>query len=142
VEISVIRHLLDRSIGVICAGGGGIPVVRDEGGRLVGVEAVVDKDRTAALLAQLLGADVLLLLTDVPAVEVDYGTPSARAIRHISVDELRGHEFPEGSMGPKVEAACAFARATGHRAAIGRLEDAEALLEGTAGTIVAEPAQR
>ena len=141
VELAVIEHLLDGGIGVICSGGGGIPVVRDKGGRLVGIEAVVDKDRTAALLAQLLRADALLLLTDVPAVEVDHGTPSARAIRHTSVEELRGLQFPEGSMGPKVEAACDFARATGHTAAIGRLEDAEALLEGTVGTIVTEPVQ-
>ena len=138
----MIELLLGGGIGVICCGGGGIPVVRDEGDRLVGIEAVVDKDRTAALLARLLRAHALLLLTDVPAVEVDHGTPAARAIRHTSVEELRRLHFPEGSMGPKVEAACDFVRATGHTAAIGRLKDAEALLAGTAGTIVSEPVSK
>jgi len=136
VELSVIQRLLDGNVGVICAGGGGIPVVRDEDGRLCGIEAVIDKDRTAALLAQLVGADALLLLTDVAAVEIDYARPSARAIRSTSVDELRRLELPAGSMGPKVEAACDFVQATGHMAAIGRLEDAEALLRGTKGTVI------
>lgn len=136
VELAVIQRLLDDGMGVICAGGGGIPVVRDEDGRLRGIEAVIDKDRTAALLAELLDADALLLLTDVAAVEVGYGTPSARAIRRTSVEELRRRDFPAGSMGPKVEAACDFVQATGHLAAIGRLEDAEALLLGSKGTAI------
>jgi carbamate kinase len=142
VELSVIKRLVDDGVGVICAGGGGIPVVRDQAGRLVGTEAVVDKDRTAALLAQLLGADVLVLLTDVAAVQVGYGTPSARPIGRTSVAELRRLELPAGSMGPKVEAACDFVEATGHMAAIGRLEDAEALVKGSAGTVVCGPASR
>ena len=100
----MIERLLSDGTGIICAGGGGIPVVRDDDGSLHGVEAVVDKDRTAALLASLLDADALLLLTDVSAVELGYGTPSARAIRHTSVEELRSHPFPDGSMGPKVDA--------------------------------------
>jgi len=136
VELSVIRQLLDAGTGVICAGGGGIPVVREDDGRLRGIEAVVDKDRTAALLAESVGADALLLLTDVAAVEVGYGTPSARAIRHTSIEELRGHEFSAGSMGPKVQAACDFVQATGHMAAIGLLEDAEVLLTGSTGTVI------
>ena len=136
VELSMIKRLLNDGIGVICAGGGGIPVVRDGNGNLRGIEAVVDKDRTAALLAELLGADALLLLTDVAAVEIDHGTPEARPIRHISVAELRCHHFPDGSMGPKVEAACDFTQKTGQMAAIGQLEDAEALLHGLAGTII------
>jgi carbamate kinase len=136
VELPVIQRLLDDGVGVICAGGGGIPVVRDDDGRLRGIEAVIDKDRTAGLLAELIGADALLLLTDVAAVEAGYGTPSARPIRHTSVADLRRLEFPAGSMGPKVEAACAFAQRTGHTAAIGRLEDAEALLAGSAGTVI------
>jgi carbamate kinase len=141
VELPVIEHLLNSGIGVICAGGGGIPVVSDDEGRLSGIEAVIDKDRTAALLAELVAADALLLLTDVPAVEVGWGTPSAHEIRNASVEELRCLEFPAGSMGPKVEAACDFVQATGHLAAIGRLEDAGALLAGAAGTVVRPLAQ-
>ena len=136
VELSVIEHLLADGISVVCAGGGGIPVVKDTSGQLHGIEAVIDKDRTAALLAELLGADALLLLTDVAAVEDGYGTTSAHPIRHTSVEDLQRLELPAGSMGPKVEAACAFAQATGRIAAIGRLEDAEALLVGKAGTVV------
>jgi carbamate kinase len=140
VELSVIERLLGGGVGVICCGGGGIPVVRDGDGRLNGIEAVIDKDRTAALLAEQVGADALLLLTDVAAVEADYGTAAARAIRDTSPAELRRLTFPAGSMGPKVEAACAFVDATGHHAAIGRLEDAAGLLGGTKGTIIRRPA--
>jgi carbamate kinase len=136
VELSVIERLVDDGIGVICAGGGGIPVVRNEEGQLRGIEAVVDKDRTAALLAKLLGADALLLLTDVAAVEVGYGTPAARPIRYVSTEEIRRLDLPDGSMGPKVSAACDFVEATGKVAAIGRLDDAEALLNGKVGTIL------
>jgi carbamate kinase len=136
VELPVIKHLLDVGTAVICAGGGGIPVVRDDSGQLRGIEAVIDKDRTAALLAECLSADALLLLTDVTAVEIAYGTPEARQLRETTVAELRNLEFPAGSMGPKVEAACDFVEATGHVASIGRLEDAEALLGGEAGTVI------
>ena len=122
----------------MCAGGGGIPVVPDGPGRLRGVEAVVDKDLTAALLAESVGADALLLLTDVPAVIDGYGTAQARPIRQATPAELRGRSFPPGSMGPKIEAVCRFVEATGGIAAIGRLDDAAALLDGTVGTLVAE----
>jgi carbamate kinase len=135
VEIDEIHLLVNHGSVVICAGGGGIPVVR-EVGALRGVEAVIDKDLTAAVLAESLGADVLLLLTDVAAVELDYGTPDARPIGAICVDELRAMPFPAGSMGPKVEAACRFVERTGGTAAIGRLGDAAHLLSGTFGTIV------
>ena len=121
---------------VICAGGGGVPVVRTDGGQLRGVEAVVDKDFTAALLAQGLDADALLLLTDVAAVEDGLGTPHARPIHRATPGELRARSFPAGSMGPKVEAVCRFVEATGKMAAIGRLADAQALLCRDAGTIV------
>ena len=123
-RVLAITNLLNAGVGVVCCGGGGIPVIRDSDGHLQGIEAVIDKDRTAALLAELLGADALLLLTNVSAVEVNFGTPSARELRSTTVDELRQLEFPAGSMGPKVEAACDFVQATGHDAAIGRLEDA------------------
>jgi len=136
VELDMIEQLLRAGAIVICAGGGGIPVTRDDNGGLHGVEAVLDKDLTAALLATDLGARALLILTDVPAVIRGYGTAAARPIRRATVAELRAMSFPAGSMGPKVEAACRFAEATGGIAAIGRLDDATALLAGTAGTIV------
>ncbi|MFF8811276.1 carbamate kinase [Streptomyces pactum] len=136
VETRLIRLLLASGAVAVCAGGGGVPVIRDDTGHLSGVEAVVDKDLTAALLAEALEADALLLLTDVPHVERDHGTPHAAPITHTTPAELRGHDFPAGSMGPKVEAACRFVELTGDMAAIGALQDAQAILDGTAGTIV------
>jgi carbamate kinase len=136
VELATIKVLLADGAVVICAGGGGVPVRRTPDGRLQGVEAVVDKDSTTALLAENLGADALLLLTDVPAVELDYGKPSARSIDRISASELEQMQFPSGSMGPKVGAACRFVRGTRRVAAIGRLEEAVQLLAGTAGTTI------
>ncbi|MGD0312589.1 MAG: carbamate kinase [Acidimicrobiales bacterium] len=136
MEISTIRLLMAEGAVAICAGGGGIPVYRDGNGSLHGAEAVVDKDLTAALLARELDADALLLLTDVAAVECDFGTESARAIRKTNPATLRGIQFPAGSMGPKVEAVCRFVEATGKKAMIGRLEDALELIEGTRGTLV------
>ncbi len=133
VELEAIRVLVEAGVLVVCAGGGGIPVIA-EGGRLRGVEAVVDKDLVAALLARELGADALLLLTDVAAVETDWGTPSARPLAKLGAAELRALELEPGSMGPKVEAARRFATATGGLAAIGALEDAAAILHGERGT--------
>jgi carbamate kinase len=135
-DLPAIRTLLRLGAIVVCAGGGGVPVVvRD--GRARGVEAVVDKDLTASLLARELDADALLLLTDVAAVQDGYGTPQARPIRRATPDELRKHDFPAGSMGPKIEAVCRFTEATGKPAAIGRLADAEALVAQQTGTIIA-----
>ena len=136
VETRLIRQLLDANAVVICAGGGGAPVVRNQLGELEGVEAVVDKDATAGLLAEALDADLLLLLTDVPAVETDYGTPAARQIERATPTNLRALPFPGGSMGPKVAAVCRFVELTGHTAAIGALRDVEDILAGKAGTIV------
>jgi len=136
VELDMIKALSNQGAIVICAGGGGIPVTRDESGTLHGAEAVLDKDLTAALLARAVDADALLILTDVPTVMSGYGTARARPIRRATVAELRAMSFPAGSMGPKVEAACRFAEATGRTAAIGRLDDASALLAGAAGTVV------
>jgi carbamate kinase len=136
VELDTIRLLTGHGVTVVCSGGGGIPVVDDGSGRLRGVEAVVDKDLAAAVLARAVGADALLLLTDVDAVVDGYGTPDARPISHATPAELRARWFPSGSMGPKVEAACRFVEATGGIAAIGRLDHASALLDGTAGTTV------
>ena len=137
LDLPLILLLISSGAIVICGGGGGIPVVRDPGGALRGVEAVVDKDLTTALLAVALHADALLLLTDVAAVQDDYGTPAARPIRQATPDELRARAFPAGSMGPKIEAACRFAEASGKPACIGRLADAEAILAGRAGTVIA-----
>jgi carbamate kinase len=136
VETRLIRLLLESGAIVICAGGGGVPVVRNEHGLLQGVEAVVDKDLTSSVLAEALDADALLVLTDVPHVSVDFGTPRAEPILRATPATLRRQSFPGGSMGPKVEAVCRFVELTGDMAAIGRLEDAEAILRGEAGTIV------
>lgn len=137
LDIRVIRTLVDSGTLVVCAGGGGVPVVRHGGTRaLRGVEAVVDKDLAASLLARQLKADALLLLTDVEAVQDGFGTPAARPIRRVTAAGLRSRSFPAGSMAPKIEAVCRFVEATGKRAAIGRLSDAGALLSGAAGTVV------
>jgi carbamate kinase len=136
VELDAIELLVDAGVVVICAGGGGIPVAA-RNGSLAGVEAVIDKDLTAALLAERLGVTQLLLLTDVAAVEQDWGTPLARPIHRTSPDELRRLDFATGSMGPKVEAACRFVERTGGSAAIGSLDDATAVASGRAGTQVA-----
>jgi carbamate kinase len=136
VEIDTIALLVDAGVLVVCAGGGGVPVVAGPEDTLRGVEAVIDKDLVAALLAIELRAEALLLLTDVTAVEADWGTPAARPVREAGPGELRGLRLAAGSMGPKVEAACRFAEAAGGRAVIGALEDAAALLAGTAGTTV------
>lgn len=136
VETSLIRDLLGLGAVVVCAGGGGVPVVRDDTGRLQGVEAVVDKDLTGALLADALDADVLLVLTDVHAVMHGFGTPEQVPIHRTTPAELRALEFPAGSMGPKVEAVCGFVELTGGVAAIGALADAAEILAGRAGTVV------
>ena len=141
VELSAIRMLVDAGAIVVCTGGGGIPVTMNGAGTLRGVEAVIDKDLAAELLARSLGADFLLMLTDVSAVMRDWGTPDVRPIRRTTPSELRGIEFANGSMGPKVAAACRFVEATGGSAAIGALDDAAEIVAGTAGTmVVPEPA--
>jgi carbamate kinase len=137
IEIQAIRLLVEHGVLVVCVGGGGIPVVADDHGALHGVEAVVDKDLAAALLASLLDADYLLMLTDVAGVELDWPAPGAMPIRLASAEELRGLDFPAGSMGPKVEAACRFVETTGGRAGIGALADAPAIVRGEAGTTIA-----
>ncbi|MBT8336464.1 MAG: carbamate kinase [Gemmatimonadetes bacterium] len=134
VELEAIRLLVDHGVVPIYAGGGGVPVTTDESGRIRGVEAVVDKDATAGLLARQLQADVLLLLTDVDGVLLDYGSADERLLERATPDDLDALRLPAGSMGPKVAACSAFVRATRGRAAIGRLEDAAALAAGDAGT--------
>ncbi|HFQ91480.1 MAG TPA: carbamate kinase, partial [Chromatiales bacterium] len=134
-----IKWLLEKDAVVICAGGGGIPVMYapDQERTLVGVEAVIDKDRATELLAEEIEADMFIMATDVDGVYLDWGTPNARKIERITPDDLAAHEFAAGSMGPKVEAASTFVRNTGRIAAIGRLEDIEAMAALEAGTIVA-----
>ncbi|GLU49461.1 carbamate kinase [Nocardiopsis ansamitocini] len=136
VETRLIRLLLDSGAIAVCGGGGGVPVIRNEQGHLAGVEAVVDKDLTAALLAEALEADILLLLTDVAQVMVDYGTPEERGIANATPAELAALDLPAGSMGPKAEAACRFTELTGGTAAIGSLADAAEIVAGRAGTVV------
>jgi carbamate kinase len=143
--VEPVEWLLEREAVVICAGGGGIPVMyTDEpvpaGRQLVGVEAVIDKDLASALLAKDIRADALAIVTDVDAVYVDWGTPGQRAIRRATPEALAGTEFAAGSMGPKVRAACSFVEETGGLAAIGSIEDTPALLRGEAGTIVTRDA--
>ena len=139
--VESVRWMLERGCIVICAGGGGIPVMYvDEpavpGRRLVGVEAVIDKDLASALLAAELDADVLAIVTDVDAVYTGWGTPDQRPIRHATPAELADARFAAGSMGPKVRAACEFVERTGRMAAIGSIDDTRALIRGEAGTRV------
>jgi len=138
VQIDTIRRLVEAGVTVICSGGGGIPTVLDDrSGRRIGIEAVIDKDLSAALLAIEINAEFLLLLTDVDAVYAEWGTPEARPIGNTTPGALRRSCFAEGSMAPKIEAACRFVEATGHRAAIGSLEKAAEILAGTSGTCIA-----
>jgi carbamate kinase len=136
VEIDTVCALADAGVLVVCGGGGGVPVARSPAGGLTGVEAVVDKDLTAAELAITLKADRLLVLTDVPAIIRGYGTPDAQPIAAIGAGALAAMTFPAGSMGPKVEACLRFVTVTGQQAAIGALTDAADILAGRAGTTI------
>jgi carbamate kinase len=138
LEIRPITWLLDLGTVVICAGGGGIPIMYPSSGpgALVGVEAVIDKDLASELLAEGVGADLFVMATDVDGVYLDWGTPQQRRLGQVTPQELAGYEFAAGSMGPKVEAAVRFAATTGQRAAIGSLADITQIVAGTAGTNV------
>lgn len=136
VETPMIRSLVDAGAVVVCAGGGGIPVVRDKNGKYHGVEAVIDKDRTAAVLAEALDADFLMILTDVEGVCENFGAPDQHLVSEASPTWLRQRSFASGSMGSKVEAACSFVEKTGKVAAIGRLTEAAKIIEGKAGTTI------
>lgn len=137
IEIDVIELLLESGVIVICAGGGGIPVVARADGSHAGVEAVIDKDLASALLARRLEADALLLLTDIDGVYANWGEPDARLIRSASPSELEPLQFEAGTMRPKVAAAREFVSATGGIAGIGALADAQQILDGRAGTLIA-----
>ena len=139
VEIGTIKLLVSHGVTTICTGGGGIPVVPDGAGGLRGIEAIIDKDLASALLAIELGADALLLLTDVDAVYDGWGTAESRPIGTVTVGEVRALALPAGSMGPKVEAICRFAEGGGAISAIGALADATDVLTGTAGTSIRSP---
>jgi carbamate kinase len=136
--LQAIHWLLGHGALVIAAGGGGIPVARGKGSGqgLQGVSAVIDKDLCTSLLARELRAEVLVIATDVSAVYLDWGLPTQRALGRVTPQALAEHEFANGSMGPKVEAARTFVLATGQRAVIGSLDQIEEMLAGSAGTQV------
>ena len=140
VEAEVIKDLLDRGVVVIAAGGGGIPVRRRDDGFLEGVTGVIDKDRASAVLGLDVGAKELLILTSVPNVAVDFGTPSQRDLDHLTADEARRYmgegQFPAGSMGPKIEAALMFLEGGGERVYIGVLDQAADIMAGRRGTLI------
>ena len=137
-EIRPIRWLLDKDVVVICAGGGGVPTMflPNGDGTLTGVEAVIDKDLATELLAREVGADLFVMATDVDGVYTGWGTPEQRKLARVTPNELRALPFAAGSMGPKVEAAVRFVEATGNRAAIGGLNEIEAIVDGHEGTQV------
>ena len=135
VEAETADLLLRQGVTVVLAGGGGIPVIEGDAG-LEAIEAVVDKDRAAALVARDLGAELLVILTDVPAVMTGWGTPEQRPLGKVTVKDLASMTFAAGSMGPKVDAVCEFVRTTGNRAAIGSLADVAEVIAGTQGTQV------
>jgi carbamate kinase len=137
-ELKPIQWLLDKGCIVICAGGGGIPTMYEPGRErwLTGVEAVIDKDRASGLLAAELNADLLVLATDVDGVYLDWGKPQQRRLECVTPEDLSRLTFPDGSMGPKVDAAARFVRLTGRQAAIGALDDLAAIIGGTSGTRV------
>jgi carbamate kinase len=136
VELPAISSLLHAGATVICGGGGGAAVTRDESGRLHGVDAVVDKDLTAAWLAVALHADRLIILTDIEAVMADFGKPDAHPIDHLTIAEIKASSYPVGSMGPKVDACARYVEATGKSASIGSLTDAAAVITGATGTVI------
>jgi carbamate kinase len=135
-EIRPIRWLIEQGTVVICTGGGGIPTAfsKDRPNTLVGVEAVIDKDLASELLARELNASMFVMATDADGVYLDWMTPEQRRLGWVTPEELEEHSFAAGSMGPKVEAAKRFVRATCNRAAIGRLEDIARIVAGEAGT--------
>ncbi|MFU8890903.1 MAG: carbamate kinase [Anaerosomatales bacterium] len=137
-ELNPIRWLIEKGTVVVCAGGGGIPTayLPDGTRTLVGAEAVIDKDFASALLARELGADLFVMATDADGVYLEWGKLTQQLLERVTADEIESYDFPEGSMGPKVEAAVRFVRATGKRAAIGNLDDIERIVAGEAGTSV------
>ena len=137
VEAESIRAVVDAGIIPVCCGGGGVPVLLDSSTRLyTGAQPVIDIERCAALLARVTGAELMVIATDVDGVYTDWGTPQQRRIEHASPSDLERSQFADGSMGPKVRAACRFVRKTGQRAVIGSLEDIGEIVAGRAGTLI------
>jgi carbamate kinase len=140
LDAPAVQALVDAGFVVVANGGGGIPVVREADGSLRGVEAVIDKDLGAALLARTVAADVLVVATDVPHAVLRYGTPEAEDVGTVSVSTMRGYaaegHFASGSMGPKVDAACRFVEAGGSRSVITDLDHLAAAIRGDGGTVV------
>ena len=143
LETHTLRTLLSAGYVVVAAGGGGIPVVREADGTVHGVEAVIDKDLTAAVLASAIGADVLIIATDVEHAILDYGTPGATPIGRVRLADMEAYaadgQFASGSMGPKVEAAMRFVRHGGRRSVITALDRIADALHGDVGTVIGNP---
>lgn len=135
-ELRPIRWLLEKGTIVICTGGGGIPTVYNEDGKLIGADVVIDKDYAGALLARELNADMYLMATDADAVYTNWGQPDAQALKTVTYNDLKEHNFASGTMGPKVISACWYAEKTGKKAAIGSLADLSEMAAGRSGTIV------
>jgi carbamate kinase len=144
LETHTLRTLLAAGYVVVAAGGGGIPVVREDDGTVHGVEAVIDKDLTAAVLASALGADILVIATDVENAILDYDTPGARPVGRVRLADMEAYaadgQFASGSMGPKVEAALRFVRHGGRRSVITALDRIADALHGDVGTVIGNPA--
>jgi carbamate kinase len=142
LEESSIKSLFDNGVLVIASGGGGIPVTEDDNGNLYGLEAVVDKDYTASLLASIIEADILLVLTDVDNVAINYGKPHQRDLNHITIGIAREYHkkgyFPSGTMGPKIESSIHFLENGGKKAIITSLKNVPDALKGNAGTIITQ----
>ena len=140
IESKAIKELFERGVIVIASGGGGIPVITDENGTLQGVEAVIDKDLIAAIFAKLINAEILLILTDVEKVSLNYGKPDQKDLNTMTVADARKYsnegQFPPGSMGPKIEAAINFIESGGEKAIITSLELAEKAIQGKSGTTI------
>jgi carbamate kinase len=140
IEKGTIKDLLDEGKVVIAVGGGGVPVKREADGTLSGVDAVIDKDRASALLANLIGADELCILTGVDRVAINYKKPDMKYFDRMTVAEcMKYHaegQFPKGSMGPKIEAACDFIKRGGAKVIITTMENATAAVDGKAGTVI------
>lgn len=137
VELPALKHIISTGdITLICGGGGGIPVTRDQNNQLQSIEAVVDKDRASAILAESLGAEGLILLTDISAVETNFGHSDSQKIAKVTPNTLENFSFAAGSMSPKVESICRFVKAGGKFGAIGALDQAMQIAQGASGTIV------
>lgn len=134
--LSALKTLIENGHLVVCCGGGGVPVYFDQKGQLIGAEAVIDKDLASSLLAISINADQFVIATDVDGVYTDWGKPSQSLIRQIDVTSLRKLNFAQGSMAPKVEAACRFVEKTGKTAVIGALDQIEKIINGERGTQV------